>query len=421
MGIGVRVYVDGCFGFASTSVMTRASVAQVLVRAVKLARASRKKAANSGFVSVRTMRDDVELKVREDPINVSAEDATKIVLEANKAAARKGIRNRSTNLGTYVDDRLLVSTEGTRIKLKTSMTGLAHRSIAFEAGVMEQVYDTESLCSGFEFIRSKDWQELTARVSKEATRAVSSKAPKAGRYEVVADSRLVGLFMHEALGHASEGDLVSGGASVLKGRLRQKIGTELTTIIDDGRVEGGYFVPYDDEGVKKTPTTVVQDGVLNQYLSSRQTASELGVPATGNGRAQDFENSPIVRMTNIFLKPRDMSLEELMEEMSSDGGEGMYLVGRGGGGQVDVGGGTFTFSIGPSYMVRKGELAEMVRGSNVSGSVLETLGNIVAVGKDLEVRTGVFGGCGKDGQQAKVGLGGPPVRISRLNVGGEVR
>jgi len=93
-------------------------------------------------------------------------------------------------------------------------------------------------------------------------------------------------------------------------------------------------------------------------------------------------------------------------------------VGGGGGGWVEGGGGTFTLSIGSSFLVRNGEPAERVRGTTVSGSVLETLGNIVAVGKELEVKAGVFGGCGKDDQQAKVGLGGPPVRLSRLTVGG---
>lgn len=412
LGIGVRVRVRGSVGFASTSELSRPAVAAAADNAVAIAKASRAK--SGGFSRSKPIRAKAQVQVREDPLRVSPEDYTAVLLEANKAARNERVKNRSTNLGAYSDTRHFVSTEGGDVRVRRTMVGLSHASVAAYSGVMETVHDTESLCAGFEFIRKRDWNSFAEKVSATAVKAVESKPPKAGTYHVVAGPRLVGLFMHEALGHASEGDLVSSGASVLKGRLGKKIGSGLTTIIDDGSAAGGFYVPYDDEGTKKTPTTVVREGVLATYLSSRQTAEELGVKPSGNGRAQDFENFPIVRMTNIFLKPGDTGVGEMVKEV----GDGLYLSGMGGGGQVDVGGGTFSFGVGPSYMIRKGEVAEMVRGTVVSGSVLETLGAIASVGKEVKVMTSVFGGCGKDGQQAKVGLGGPDVRIKRLQVGG---
>lgn len=87
---------------------------------------------------------------------------------------------------------------------------------------------------------------------------------------------------------------------------------------------------------------------------------------------------------------------------------------------MDVGGGTFTFRAGPSYLIEKGELKHMVRAVTLAGKVLETLGTIEAVGRDFKVTTSVFGGCGKDGQMAKVGDGGPHVRLRKLTIGGRV-
>jgi TldD protein len=88
------------------------------------------------------------------------------------------------------------------------------------------------------------------------------------------------------------------------------------------------------------------------------------------------------------------------------------------GGEVEVGMGTFTFGVGPSKMIRKGELTETVRGVVISGSILDTLKTVDGVGKDLVVQTNVFGGCGKSAQRATVGFGGPHIRARRMTVGG---
>jgi TldD protein len=98
---------------------------------------------------------------------------------------------------------------------------------------------------------------------------------------------------------------------------------------------------------------------------------------------------------------------------------GYYVRGRGaGGGQVDVGGGTFTFAVGPSFRIENGKIQGMVRGTTVSGMVLEALQTIDAVGKDLKISTSVFGGCGKGAQTVRVGDGGPHVRIRKITLGG---
>jgi TldD protein len=221
--------------------------------------------------------------------------------------------------------------------------------------------------------------------------------------------------LHEAFGHASEGDLVMHRESVLYGKLGTKIASELVTIVDDGLAEGGYSAPFDDEGVAKKRTVVVEKGTLRGYLTHRQAAHELGIEVSGNDRAQDITFMPIVRQTNFFMLPGDARIEELFEGVS----EGIYLKGRGAmGGQVNTAVGTFTFSVGPSYIIRNGEPAELVRGVVVSGNILETLMNVEAVARDLKVTTSVFGGCGKDGQLARVGDGGPHVKVSRIVVGG---
>ena len=96
---------------------------------------------------------------------------------------------------------------------------------------------------------------------------------------------------------------------------------------------------------------------------------------------------------------------------------GILVQGRGmRGGQVETGMGTFTFGVGPSRMIRDGEVQELVRGVVISGSVLDVLKTVDAVGDDFKMRTG---NCGKNAQQVNTGMGGPSMRAQKMTVGGQ--
>ena len=413
-GVGIRVAIKGTVGYASTSDLSRKSLEKTLDNAVKAAKSIKGK--KKPLIETKINNADVKLSIKTDPRKVPPEEKVSVALDANKAAwISDDIKSAITRLGLSNDFRLFMSSEGAKVCVETTLVGLAHESVAKTNGVMERVPYGESMCSGFEFIKSKDWNSFTADISELAIEAASSKTPPPGTYPVVVDPEVVGLLLHEAFGHASEGDLVSTGESVLHKRLGNELASEIVTIIDEGAVEGGYFYPFDDEGTKKERTVIVENGVLKSYIHDRNSALQFGVEPTGNGRAQDFENVPIVRQTNYYMQPKDYKVEELIENVDF----GIYVRGKGAtGGQVEVGMGTFTFGVGPSKVIRDGELAETVRGVVISGSILETLKTIDAVGKDLKITTSVFGGCGKNGQRASVGDGGPHVRVRKMTVGG---
>jgi TldD protein len=352
-----------------------------------------------------------------DPLEVSPEEKVSIALEANKAAfVGDEIKNVITMYGVVKDQRLFMSTEGADVKVEAILTGFGTISVAQVAGVLEYIMDLKADCRGFEYIRSKDWNKAAVETSSLAIEATKAKTAPAGTYAVVLDSEVLGVLLHEAFGHASEGDLVFTGASILKDKLGEEIADKCVTVIDEGVIEGGFYYPYDDEGIKKTRTVVVEDGVFKSYLLDRTSAMEAKAKSTGNGRAQDFENLPLVRQTNFYLQPRECALEELIEDVDF----GLYIGGRGlKGGQVEPGMGTFTFGVGPSKIIKNGELTDTVRGVVISGSILDTLKTMDAVGKDLKVTTMVFGGCGKMSQSVFVGDGGPPARIREMTVGGQ--
>lgn len=413
-GVGIRVATKGAFGYASTSDMSIRGLDRALDNALKAARAIESERDALGKVGVN--ETEVKLSVRTELANVPPEEKVSLALDANKAAwISDDVKNAVTMLGLSKNYRRFMSSEGAEVGVESTMVGLAHQSVARANGVMERVFHSESKCSGFEFIESKDWNSFAADISELAIEAAGSKTPPPGTYPVVVDPLVVGLVLHEAFGHASEGDLVYTGDSVLHGKLGTGVASEPVSIKDEGVVDGGYYLPFDDEGVKKERTLIVEKGVLRSYIHDRTSASHFDSESTGNGRVQDFENIPIVRQTNYYMEPGDYKFDELVEDIDF----GIYVSGKGaGGGQVETGMGTFTFGVGPSKIVRKGELAETVRGVVISGSILETLKTVDAVGEDMTIRTSVFGSCGKNGQAVRTGMGGPHVRVQRMTVGG---
>ncbi|MFB0543474.1 MAG: TldD/PmbA family protein, partial [Candidatus Bathyarchaeia archaeon] len=352
-GVGIRVTVKGSIGFASTNDLNRKSLEKALDNAIKAAKSI--KGREQTFSEAKINKTHAKVSIKTDPMDVSPEEKISLTLDANKAAwISDEIKSVMTRLGLSKDFRLFMSSEGAEVSAETTLVGLAQASVARVNGVMERALHQESMCAGFEFISSKDWNSFATEISELAIEAASSKTLPPGTYPVVVNPKTVGLVLHEAFGHASEGDYVYTGDSVLANRLGGEVASESVTIIDEGIVEGGFFLPFDDEGTEKERTIIVEDGVLKNYIHDKNSALQFGVESTGNGRAQDFENIPVVRQTNYYLQPRDYKFEELIEDIDY----GIYLRGKGGnGGQVEVGMGTFTFSVGPSKVIRKGELA----------------------------------------------------------------
>ncbi|NHJ41104.1 MAG: TldD/PmbA family protein [Asgard group archaeon] len=413
-GIGIRAVVNGAVGFASTSDLTKAKIEKTLEDALKLAGSFESK---KGILADRkSLNKEKIYQVKIDPIEVSAEEKVGLLLETNNSGfISDEIKNVLTIFGSSKDYRYFISSDGSETKVMVPTIGVVQITTAVTEGKMETSMHRLGACEGYEFIKGQDLIHFSEDLSKLAINTVNSNAPPAGTYPVIVDQALNGILIHEAFGHAAEADLVFTGTSTLKDRLGEQLANEEVTVIDVGTIEGGYQVPWDDEGTPKGKTVILENGILKSYINDRNSANVLAVSPTGNSRAQDFQNQPIVRMTNTYIDAGTHTFEELLEDIDN----GIYIKSKGsGGGQVETGVGTFTFNGGESFMIKNGELAEQVRGVIISGSILNTLKTVDAVGKDLKIETSYFGACGKGGQAARVGVGGPHIRIREMTIGG---
>ncbi|MEB3789478.1 MAG: TldD/PmbA family protein [Desulfurococcales archaeon] len=416
-GVGFRIVYKGFHGYSSTTIPTWEGIEKALLTAYRMAKAlyhaGGEPSPLAEYPAIRAYSRSGYIKY---PFEISDDEKIEVVKTLVSTAKEvKGVVSATARLGLQHDKRVVLNNEGTRVETDVVLTGFFVSAVARSDKGMEMAYDSKSKVSGWELVEYTDLNAMAKEIGELAVKAAHATVPEAGKYRVVLHPEVVGLLVHEALGHASEGDLVASDASVIKDKLGQKIGSDLVSIVDDGRHPDGYYVPFDDEGVEKKKTTIVENGVLKGYLAGRAESQKLGIDPTGNSRVMSYQHPLLVRQTNYYILPGDHAFDELVQEAK----DGIYVTGKGArGGEVDPGAGTFTFGVGVSWKIENGEITTPLRGVTLTGMILDVLRNIEALGKDLHVYTSVFGGCGKSGQLVRVGDGGPYVLVGEIIVGG---
>ncbi|MBR3214608.1 MAG: TldD/PmbA family protein [Methanosphaera sp.] len=403
--IGIRVLQNGAWGFAYTTDINKVQ-----------------EAADKATMLANQLSSDVELsqtKANEDRVKTNAkiqiedltiEDKINLIKEADDAAKIDGIVSTNISFSESQSNSILLSTDGTNIQSENNRIVLSMNSVADNGQVMQFGHESIGGVQGFELIENSDLESFGRRISEKALSLLDAKQAPSGDFPVIFDPELTGVFIHEALGHASEADIILRNDSILKDKIGQKIGSELITVVDDATRKDGFgHFAYDVEGSNSNKNVLVENGVLKTVLSSRESAKKLGLESSGNARSS-IKNQPLVRMSNTYIKPGDSSFDEMIEDMH----EGIYLKGSRGG-QVDTGKGIFQFNAVEAYKIENGELSTHLRDVSLSGSTLDILNNVDAVGSDFKLNVGF---CGKDGQTVPVGDGGPHIRVSKATVGG---
>ncbi len=350
----------------------------------------------------------VGLPVKKDPQDLSLEEKVELLREIEAAAKVEGISSTQAAYNETTASVKYTSSDGRDMVYEFTRLGFFVTAVAKQNGIYQAGMESRAGVCGLELFDDVNAIWLAKKAGQTAVDLLDAKTPKGGTFPVVVDQELGGVFVHEAVGHATEADIILEGGSVLEGRLGKKIGSDLVTVKDDpGLPRYGYY-PFDDEGSASKETVLVERGVLNSYLHSRETAARLG-GAPRNARAQGCAR-PVVRMSNTYLAEGDWSFEEMLEEL----GEGVYLLGSRGG-QVSPAEGIFQFNAKRGYLVEDGEIAGLLRDVSLSGHTLETLDRIKAVGDDLSFNSGR---CGKAGQWVPISDGSPHVLIEEATVGG---
>ena len=405
LGARIRVLKNGAWGFAYTTDLSKLN--EITDTAIQL---SNSLTGDVELSESEIIKDKVEVDVKIPFKDVSIEEKKEIIKEASDAASIDKVNSTTAGYSDGEINELFMNSEGSEIQTKTSKVRMALNASATDGEIIQFGHDSLGGVKGFEVIADVDIEEFGRKIGEKAVRLLDAEPAPSGQFTTIADPLLTGVLIHEALGHAVEGDLILQNDSILKDKLGEKIASDIVNIFDDASKRDGFgYYPYDVEGVKTKPNQLVKDGQLISLLNSRETASKLGMKSSGNARSI-IADKPIVRMSNTFLQPGDNNFDELIEDIP----DGIYLKGSRGG-QVDTAKGIFQFNAAEGYLIKNGEISTPERVVSLSGNILETLKNIYAFVNDFKLNMGF---CGKGGQTAPVGDGGPHTRILNALVGG---
>jgi TldD protein len=431
-GVGVRVLVDGYWGFAGTARSEPAEIERAAELAVAIAKAaSRLPMDPVRLAEVEPVRARWETPVDEDPFDVPLDQKVAFLMEASaKLRTVPGLAFAEANLDLLRRRSSFVSSEGAEIEQTIVHTGGGMEATAVADGeVQKRSYPNSFrghiLAGGYEHIRGLDLAGEAERVATEAMELTRAKECPSEVTTLVLDSTQVILQVHESVGHPTELDRVLGmeeayaGTSFVRvedrGSLRY--GSPLVTIAADATLPGGLGTfGFDDEGVPAGRTVLIEDGIFQGFQSSRETAPVLGAAARSSGamRADGWQHLPLIRMTNINLEPREGSLEEIV----GDTKDGIFMH-TNSSWSIDDKRVNFQFGCEIAWRIRDGRLAEMFRNPNYTGITTEFWGSCDAVGGPQSRIVWGTPNCGKGqpGQTARVGHAAPPARFRNVRIG----
>ncbi len=267
---------------------------------------------------------------------------------------------------------------------------------------------------GYDFFLENDRALDYARAAvREALINLDAQDAPAGMMPVVLGPGWPGVLLHEAVGHGLEGDFNRKGTSAFSGRLGQQVASAGVTVVDNGTLaDRRGSLTIDDEGTPTQCTTLIENGVLVNYMQDKLNARLMGMQPTGNCRRESYAHVPMPRMTNTYMLAGQHHPEDIIRSVK----RGLYAVNFSGG-QVDITSGQFVFSASEAYLIENGRVTRPVKGATLIGNGPEVMKNISMIGNDLALDGGI-GVCGKDGQSIPVGVGQPTLKIDSLTVGG---
>jgi len=429
-GVGIRVLVGGYWGFAATARATPEDLDRTAELAVAIARAaSRLPMDPVKLAEVEPVKAEWSTAVQEDPFAVALDEKVALLMEASRRTQQvKGLSFGEAMLDFYRRRTSFASSEGAAIDQTIVHSGGGIEATAVSDGEVQKRSFPNSFrghirAAGYEHIRTLGLTEEAERVAAEAVELLSAKDCPSEVTTLVLDSSQVILQVHESVGHPLELDRVlkmeeayAGTSFVgLEDRGKLRYGSDKVTIVMDSTIAGGLGTfGFDDEGVPAQRVALIEDGVFQNFISSRETAPVIGERSGGAMRADGWQNLPLIRMTNINLEPGEGTLGEII----GDTPDGIFMT-TNTSWSIDDKRVNFQFGCEAAWRIKDGKLTDMYKNPNYNGITTEFWGSCDVVGGSEEWILWGTPNCGKGqpGQVARVGHGAAPARFRNVRVG----
>jgi TldD protein len=430
-GFGIRVLVDGAWGFASSHRIETEEADRVAAEAVRIARASATALRNRVALDDRPPATGTyETSIEEDPFEVALETKVADLLTADRAAgSASGVTFTESTYAAQRESKTFAATDGSFTEQTITHVGAGVEANAVDGDEHQRRSYPDAgggwQAAGYEYVRSLDLAEQAGRYGEEAVELLTAPQCPSGRFTIVLDPSQLYLQVHESCGHPTELDRVFGteasyaGTSFLttdKLGSNFRYGSDLIDIVADATAPGGMGTfGWDDEGVAAQAVPLIKEGIFVGYLSSRETAPRIGRQSGGAMRADGWNRIPLIRMTNINLLPKPgMSLDEIV----ADTDDGLYLASNRSW-SIDDRRLNFQFATEVAYDIKGGKKGRLLKNPTYTGITYEFWRSCDAVGDERSFVMLGTPNCGKGepGQTGHVGHAVPGARFRNVQVG----
>jgi TldD protein len=430
-GFGVRVLVDGAWGFASSSRLDGEEADRVAATAVRIARASATATRERVELDERPpARGRYETPVAEDPFTLPIDRKIADLLAADERMnSIKGVGFTETQYNAVREWKDFAASDGSETEQVITHTGAAIEANSISGDEMQRRSYPDAgggyNAAGYEYVRSLDLAGRAEEVASESVQLLSAPQCPPGRTTLVIHPSQLYLQVHESCGHPIELDRVFGTEASYAGtsflttdKLRDDFmyGSEIVNIVADATAAGGLGTfGWDDEGVAAQAVPIVSQGQFVGYLTSRETAPRIGRSSGGAMRADGWNRIPLIRMTNVNLLPQPgMTFADIIAD-TDDG----LLLSYNRSWSIDDRRLNFQFATEVAREIKGGKVGRLFKNPTYTGITYEFWRSCDAIADASDwVMLGTPNcGKGEPGQIAHVGHGVSGARFRNVQVG----
>ena len=430
-GIGVRVIVNGAWGFASSPEVTAESAKQLALTAVAMAKTSKPLSIEEiTLVTEPVYKEGIWVSAYEiDPFAVSdSEKIERLAGLSNKLLKAKNV-NHSSAYTMYVKeqkhyaDSYGTSTTQQRVRMQTQIEAISIGEHGFES--MRTLAQPAGY--GWEWMNNSvwDWDKEIDELPAYLDEKVKSPSVTPGRYDLLIHPSNLWLTIHESIGHATELDRAIGYEANYAGtsfatpdKLNNlQYGSALMNVTGDRVTEHGLStVGWDDEGVAAQRWDIIKDGKLVGYQLDRRIAARVNRDrSNGCAFADSPAHIPIQRMPNVSLQPNPSG--PTLDQMISSMEDGIFILGDKSW-SIDMQRYNFQFTGQRFHRIKNGKIVGQVKDLAYQATTTDFWGSMKAVGGPSTYVLGGAFNCGKaqPGQVAAVSHGCPAAVFDKVNI-----
>ncbi|MFN2501309.1 MAG: TldD/PmbA family protein [Pyrinomonadaceae bacterium] len=429
-GFGVRVLINGTWGFAASPIITANEVRRITTEAAAIAR------ANSAITRrkielVPTLRavSNWKSSFERDPFEIPADQKIAILLKINEAALSvTGVNFVNSQVSFVNEQKYLATSDGSRIDQYIIRTNPSFSATAVDSGsgdfqAVNSLRQAQQI--GFEYLTKIDWAAEAKTAAEHAAMKLKAKPVTPGKYDLVLHPSHLFLTIHESVGHSTELDRALlweanyAGTSFLTPDKTGKLqfGSKMVNFIADRTQPLGMAtVAFDDEGVPGQSWHLVRDGVFVDWQTTRDTAKLIGRDKSyGCLHADSWDSVPFPRMPNVSLQPAKENVSQ--EDLISGVDKGILIFGRGSY-SIDQQRYNFQFGGQTFWEIKGGKVVGMLRDVAYQSRTTDFWGALDGLGgpATYEVPGSPNDGKGEPGQSNSVSHGCPPARFRNINV-----